>query len=396
MRQEYRDEPLEAARGLAALVVVLWHLLLGFDPARPGALPGFPHALSWIGRPWYGLINGGGAVGFFFVLSGFVLTRRNLQRTDAAGLARGAIKRWPRLAGPVTVACLFCWVLFPLHLYRFQQAAAFSHSPWLAGFGYGMEGASVRPNAWHAFTEGAARTFFTGSTAYNSSLWTMRPEFWGSLIAFGLALALLHLPRPAAGAWLLGVAWVACFCVDPWLANFPLGVALAALAAAGRLPRLTLPAAIALLAAAYASACYNENSRLDAAIWHHLHAPLPGATVYGLGAALVLVALEGSPALRQALSGRVPRALGRLSFPLYLLHLPILLSFGCMAYLGAGAGHAGMAAAAAVTLPLTLLAAWPLARFDVWWTARVNRAAALALRAPEGSAAVPDRVRLEG
>ena len=362
-------------RGIAALMVVFWHLLMGFAPGLPGSLPGFPPEVSWIGRPWYGFVNGGAAVGFFFVLSGFVLTRRSLQANDADVLARGAIKRWPRLAGTVGIAGLVSWALFPLGWYRFQQAGSLSGSPWLAGFAYGAEGAGIVPNPWRALWEGVAGTFFTGSTSYNSSLWTMRIEFTGSFVAFGLALALLRLRRREAQAVLLGVAWVACFCVDPWLANFPLGVGLATVAAARRLPRLHVAWAPVLLLLSYAAATFSDNSALNRSIYAHLHVAVPGPTMYGAGAVLALIAAESIPAIRNALSGPVPRWLGRMSFPFYLLHIPVLCSAGSFAYLSVGGGRGGAAAAVLTTLAVTALAAWPLAIFDVWWTRQVGRAA---------------------
>ncbi len=370
-----KDEPLEALRGVAALVVVFWHLLLGFAPGLPGVLLGFPPSMSWIGRPWYGFVNAGAAVGFFFVLSGFVLTRRGLQTDDADGLARGALKRWPRLAGTVGIACLVSWALFPLGLYRFQQAGSLSGSPWLAGFAYSPEGAAIVPSVWRALWEGVAGTFFTGSANYNSSIWTMRIEFTGSFLAFGIALALLRLRRPGARALLLGVSWVACFCVDPWLANFPLGVGLATLAAARRLPRLHAAWAPALLLLSYAAATFSDNSALNRWIYAHLHVAVPGPTMYGAGAVFALVAAESIPAVRKILSGTVARWLGRMSFPLYLLHIPVLCSAGSFAYLSVGGGRDGAAAAALATLAITALAAWPLAVFDVWWTRQVGRAA---------------------
>ncbi len=123
-------------RGIAALIVIAWHLLLAFDPRRPGVMPDFPPAQSWIGTPWYGLVNGTASVGFFFVLSGYVLTYRSLARNDAGVLARGAIKRWPRLAGTVALASIISWSIFPLGWHWFAEAARLTKSPWLANFGF--------------------------------------------------------------------------------------------------------------------------------------------------------------------------------------------------------------------------------------------------------------------
>jgi hypothetical protein len=46
------------------------------------------------------------------------------------------------------------------------------------------------PSFWDAFSQGAFYTFFRGDAYYDSSLWSMRYELIGSLLAFGLALML--------------------------------------------------------------------------------------------------------------------------------------------------------------------------------------------------------------
>jgi hypothetical protein len=56
-----KDIPLEAIRGVAALVVVVWHTCLGF----------FPQFISsWQATPLFVFMNGNAAVQLFFVLSG--------------------------------------------------------------------------------------------------------------------------------------------------------------------------------------------------------------------------------------------------------------------------------------------------------------------------------------
>src|SRR5690242_11784453 len=101
-----KDLTLEALRGLAAMVVVAFHCLQSFAPAWTGLYPAFDPTHSRAGEIWYGLVNGTAAVLFFFVLSGFVLTRRYFATGDAMILARGAVKRWPRLAGLVLLVVM--------------------------------------------------------------------------------------------------------------------------------------------------------------------------------------------------------------------------------------------------------------------------------------------------
>src|SRR5580704_4993180 len=109
-----RDVSLDAMRGIAALAVFGWHSMLAFYPSSSGYLDATPIGETARSQFWFVAVHGAGAVAFFFVLSGFVLTRVSLTtgRTDI--LVRGLIKRWPRLAGPVLVAVIGSWQLFAL------------------------------------------------------------------------------------------------------------------------------------------------------------------------------------------------------------------------------------------------------------------------------------------
>ncbi len=88
-----RDVSLDAMRGIAALAVLGWHSMLAFYPLSSGYLGATPIADSARSQFWFVAVHGAGAVAFFFVLSGFVLTRLSLTtgRTDI--LVRGLIKR---------------------------------------------------------------------------------------------------------------------------------------------------------------------------------------------------------------------------------------------------------------------------------------------------------------
>ena len=90
-------------RGLAALIVFTYHIALAFKS---------PVLQQWSGSPLYVLVNADAAITFFFVLSAYVLTIRALQRADLRAILLGAIKRWPRLAGPVLLVVLFSWLLW--------------------------------------------------------------------------------------------------------------------------------------------------------------------------------------------------------------------------------------------------------------------------------------------
>jgi peptidoglycan/LPS O-acetylase OafA/YrhL len=384
-----RDVSLDAMRGIAALAVFGWHSMLAFYPLSSGYLGATPIAESARSQFWFVAVHGAGAVAFFFVLSGFVLTRLSLTtgRTDV--LVRGLIKRWPRLAGPALIAVLGSWLLFAVGGYFYAPAAALTGSSWFARFGGALSGASFQPSFVGAFLQGAVLTFLRGDSTYDSSLWTMAYEFYGSLMVY--ALAFLLATRPAFRTRLIVVAGagVACGAANPALIPFVAGFALAAF-----LPRQGLKvsapigavaATVALLGCGYTQGALGFYAPLTA-IWPTW---LPIPYLYAAAATLLITAAEGWSGLRRLLSRPWGRACGELSFPFYLVHVPILCSAGAYAFLVTGSAPAAIAA----TLAVSLVAATALALFSRWWLARLNAAVAALLArrppAPVGSVASP-------
>ncbi|RUW86517.1 acyltransferase, partial [Mesorhizobium sp. M7A.F.Ca.US.010.02.1.1] len=67
-------------------------------------------------------------------------------------------------------------------------------------------------------------------------------------------------------------------------------------------------------------------------------------------------------------SGKVARFLGELSFPLYLVHVPVICSLGSWVLLTSGSTALGAAAA----ILGSILAALPLMTFNNWWVQMVG------------------------
>lgn len=214
--------PLEGIRGIAAINVLVWHLYLGFF-----------YGTGAFDKPWFGLMNGPAAVTLFFVLSAYVLTRRYLLTGDAELIEKAALKRWPRLAGPVVVVTVFSWLLFRLDGYHFYEAGKQLGSPFMQTFAYALKGDAAltgpQPIGLPQIVYLAGdRTFFEGIVTYDQVLWTMRLELFGSFIAFGLALLI---GPNARGRWLVKaclclLAMVTCRSFGADYVAFPAGVAL--------------------------------------------------------------------------------------------------------------------------------------------------------------------------
>jgi peptidoglycan/LPS O-acetylase OafA/YrhL len=368
-----KNVALEAVRGVAALVVVVYHICLGFFPYYAGVFPEYARQ-SWQGEPFFVFVNGNAAVALFFVLSGYVLSRRFFELGDHRILLKGAVKRWPRLMGPVLLVVLASYALFKFNLYQFEQAGAASGSPWLINFAH-VDAYDNKPpiQLEYALREGAFLTFFRGDSYFDSAIWTMRPELIGSFITFGLAPILFEARK---SSFLLTIGLIAFATVlirnaNSNLLGFPIGVGLAALIPRG----LAIPRGFgyaALLTALYLLG-YSGAPTGIYALLPFLTTHTNGTNV--IGAALLIAVIETLPSIREIFSGRISQFLGALSFPIYLVHILIICSAGSAIYLRAGA-----LPAAFVVFIGSILVSLPLMAFNNWWITRVNAATDLTTR----------------
>jgi peptidoglycan/LPS O-acetylase OafA/YrhL len=349
-------ECLEALRGMAAVMVLLNHLMLAFWPElafhhgdRWNQAPTALQTLASFPGPY--LWDSELAVTVFFVLSGFVLSLSFFRNPALALLESAAVRRYPRLLLPVGASVLCAYVLMQAGAMRNREAAVFINSArdstvlselgrewqWLHDH-YAFPPAlstALRDAVWGAFG-----TQFR----YNLVLWTMPIELFGSFLVFGI-LGVAGRLRNRWLVYLLAAAWLVqgkqLFFLD-----FLLGIALCDLWTQNeRHWKLELPAAPAVLV-------------ISVAIFLVSFKPL--------AAVLLIAATTFAPRLRQFLAAPVFAFLGRVSFALYLLHTMILCSLGSFLYLALARGwtwphHAAAAAASATTIAASFLAAWAFA-----------------------------------
>ena len=364
-----KDASLEFLRGAAALVVLNGHILRAFAPSAAGgdgdnAAQSLKTSLAFIA------FNGGSAVYLFFVLSSYVLVKRYFQTREAQDLLLGAIKRLPRLAGPVLVTVLASCFIFKLDLYFFKNAAAVTQSEWLSRFGNASRVLSPETASFaDAFQQGAWRTFIYGDKYYDSSLWTMTVEFWGSMLTFALApIVFFLLDRWTLLFWVcIAAAVFLALQVSFLLCAFPASLLLYPLLAMGFRPNRWVRGAMVMVSLAllgYAG---------DGVGIYWPFAVLETAVSDDEGLRQACVAIPASIMLVYAvlsmdeppswLSGRPARFLGDLSFPLYLVHVPVICSLGSWALLASGSTALGAAAA----ILGSILVALPLMVFNNWW-----------------------------
>jgi peptidoglycan/LPS O-acetylase OafA/YrhL len=379
-RTESKLVQLEALRGLAAFVVVAWHFFWAFDPARIGIVDGFDKSAGMLGSVSFASIDGPAAVTLFFVLSGFVLPLGFFRSGRTELVVRAAAKRWLRLVGLVLLAVLVSYLLFRFGLYRHREAAQLSQSAWLGTFGGTHPPQGFTPSLSGALLEGSLFAFLREPDMYNPMLWTMHHEFLGSFVTFFLAI-LIWRARVAAAIWFLAAAAVIVHFTDPWLFAFVTGTGLAWFMSRFDV-HLPPVVALACIAAGVFLFGYLEPRGAYAgfaALRDPSQVRFDRIAIHTASGLLIILGLLGSSRLGGSLDSPPFRLLGRLSFPVYLFHFPLLCSVACGLFIPLRPTmslQGTLLLVAAVYGPLVVGVGYLFARVDELWLHWVNRFAA--------------------
>jgi peptidoglycan/LPS O-acetylase OafA/YrhL len=379
-----RLRSLDGLRGVAAAVVVLHHLTLIAEPVLRG-VPGAtdPWGAWWIMEhsPLKLLTAGREAVVVFFVLSGLVVPLPAL-KSGSFSWPGFAASRFVRLFLPAWGALVLAASLV---LVVPRVAAQVSGGEWIAE-------KSATSVSWKRFV--AELTLNTGGSHYDNVLWTLRWEVAFSfllplLIVLVAVLARWWLPAAAlaVGVTTFGVVWnVSALAYLPmFVLGMLIGTRLDAIRGwSDRVPaRVSRPVwALVLVASGLVLVCA---WLLEPVVPSSSDA---GKALIGLetpGAAGLVVAAIGSDRWRRFLEWPSVQFLGRISFSLYLVHVPVLVA---LTYL---VGDWNWWLLPPLGIPLVLVTAWLFFRVVETPTHHLARAASRA--AARAVAAYTERVR---
>jgi peptidoglycan/LPS O-acetylase OafA/YrhL len=271
------------------------------------------------------IANGNFGVCIFFILSGYVLS--GLAQTSKLSLLAQIIRRYLRLAIPILVTSSLAWALLAVGAYHNKAAGEIIGSWWMAAW-YQFE-----PSFIDMVWQSLYGCFVGVQPIYNSNLWTMQPELIGSFYVFlinavsgnrmlraGLLLMWAgvdltsYLPLFAAGALLYefeadlrsiyerafynsalkGLAIFGFVCVGCYLGAMPDLKPGLVLRSYGWLPQFA-----------------SDNAMR----WHQI------------AALASMVAVLLSPMLQSIFGSALGRYLGRISFVMYLLQIPVICSY---------------------------------------------------------------------
>jgi len=350
---------LDGLRGWAALSVVVFHLTWECFGVLFPQLRNVPLAV---------VANGNMAVALFLMVSGYVLTIRGWRNADKSGVRRSILKRYFRLTIPILASVMLFWAILALGLGAGPAAGLIVDRPdWLSKFGH------LDPDVLRAITFGLAGVYQrTTAESFGPFLWTMTIELWGSFVVLGLCFFELRRTWAYVPVVLLTVLalWLRIAPYFP-IASCYLGGALVALMTRDGIIRTGSPGRIESLIATVLLAL----SLVAAGLVQYYQ--LEQALVVPFAMIGFACALRSGPVSR-FLSLPVSQWLGRISFPLYLMQILVIVTVTSWLIIWAQAGGQltvwTAIGIAFVSGALCIVAAWaflPVERLALTVAARV-------------------------
>lgn len=353
------DRNAEGLRGLAALNVAIFHYLFLFFPDVIAKNIPVQHTLSEHASPMLELLrfpffnvfyNGHFAVVVFFVLSGYVLTLPAYTGNHQAILRR-YWGRFLRLGLPAFASVFIAWVLYrsiginSIGLAQVSREAleGFFDVEALERFGFGA-----------MLYEGAYLAMFDAHSKLNLPLWSIGAEFILSLLLLTFFLSPNRVKWIYVGLTFLFAALLYSNSVTYLIAMF-LGA---------HIVRLKLSQSMVVGCGLFG--IYLGGYQIDSIYYDYLNAeawmPSTKKSITMFGALFLTTAVING--FGKILTCQpMAQLLGRFSFSIYILHMPILLVFATLTYqytpnfMFYSGGHL------ALFLALTFVASWFFERY---------------------------------
>jgi peptidoglycan/LPS O-acetylase OafA/YrhL len=309
MENNVRINYLDGLRGWAALVVCLYHIVTAFG-IYSDSVQNSPQFFESIlpKTSLAGIIS----VRIFFILSGIALSISFIKKPAFKKVAALVIKRIPRLSIPIFAMSLIVHFLMKLNLMFNLKAKEIINERWLDVYNFNSTIFKVLKDSFFL-------VFWGEGTSYNGALWTIKYEFGGSLfVALVLFFAIINKNKKIILFAILVALYYALYYQKHYFGGtlicFLFGILIAYYIVLKS--KCNPPSPYSMLykisfAAIILWFLYN-NASLDIKI---ILVPI-----------LIVFLVIITPYLQKIMSTKLSVFLGKISFPLYLIHMPIIFS----------------------------------------------------------------------
>lgn len=327
-KAKHPTEYLDGVRGVASLIVFILHWSHRFYPSVNSGW-GYKDNTSFCLLPFVRLIYSGAAmVSIFFVVSGFVLSHRFIQRMHrreylelSSTLTSITFRRAIRLFLPAFASSSVAFVCACLGIVSVPEKI--HRKPFHHGWSAYLDYLDMESNPWTWDLD------FSGF--YNPQLWSIAVEFRGSMVVFVMIVGLAK-TRTLVRIMVEGLLMVHCFVHSRWdVALFIAGVSLAELEVLLEKPKNPLRRKMVdiclvttLVLGVFLSGYPRDHStQTPGYMWsQHIwpYSAYRRRFWLAVSAILIMGPMAFLPSVQAVFLARPARYLGRISFALYLVH----------------------------------------------------------------------------
>lgn len=348
---------LEGIRGGAACIVLIGHLknIFFYDAELQSLqyLTTITHSnfiATIINSFLVVLVDGKLSVQVFWFMSAYVISIKLFGKYGHNYLKAAFIKRYFRLAIPALGSVLLAYGLLKLGFMYNIELARFSGRPYPSL----TEMYNFKPDFLLALKSGIWDAFFDFKTkdSYNIVLWTMNPELYGSFFCF--ILFAVFKTRPNRYFIFLFFALTSLFLEYYWLVTFILSYMLCDIDhTSNRLKKISAY----LIKHIFSKWYFCVTILLLLIIINGFGQQYYSAWVKIFVSAVFVFTVMNSIFLSDFFSRKILVWTGKISFSLYLIHIPVIYSLTCYLYMHIGLSHTYNALISSVITIIFVLAA---------------------------------------
>lgn len=323
---------IDGLKGIASILIVLHHFILAFIPALYYGSSVQYNLYRYEGlladSPLLFLLGGHFLVNLFLLLSGLVLSLQVYRTNTVQELFINLIKRYLRLALPVFVISLLVYFMLRYGLFYNNQLANSTGSPWLT-FYY-----DAPLSLKSVFETSFYTVWFVGNDAYSTAFWMLTHLFYGSLMTYVTIFSFRKQHRFLQLLLIVIVTGLSVY-YKSYLINFGFGMFIAWFIQNNHVEdnRILgiLLIMIGLIFAGYPQGVTPTNLyRLFTSGNSDISFNL---LIHSTAAFLIVLGLFFSRVGFYLFNHRVSQFLGRISYAVYLIHIPILFSITSLVFI---------------------------------------------------------------